>query len=421
MFREPIDINEAVQHVMEFSKKGKVETISFEVCDNRYLGEDIKATSNVPAFEKSPYDGFAVRSIDLQKASEINPVELKVLETIGAGELSRESVGQQEAVRIMTGAELPNGADGIIMLEECEEFTEESIPFIRIKRKVSERENVMEIGSEVKNNELLIKKGSQITPGIKAVLATFGYANVVVGKQPVVGVLATGTELLNVDEPLQRGKIRNSNGYMIQSQVKKAGGLAIDYGKLPDELEPSYNKMKEILDEVDLLITTGGVSVGDFDLIPDIYEKLGAKILFNKVAMRPGSVTTVAVHGEKLLFGLSGNPSACYVGFELFARPIMQTLLQSPQPYVKKVTATLMVDFPKANPFNRFVRAYYTLEDGRFHAHLAGIDKSNVVTSLAHATCFMILPGGTSSYKKGDTVELLLLNESMGDKTFLIK
>src|SRR5699024_3671798 len=171
---------------------------------------------------------------------------------------------------------------------------------------------------------------------------------------------ATGTELLDVDEELEPGKIRNSNAYMTASQILRAGADYLYLGKLADNLESSYHTIKNSLDKVDILITTGGVSVGDFDLMPEIYNRLNANILFNKVAMRPGSVTTVAKKGNQLLFGLSGNPSACYVGFELFTRPVIQKLLGVQTPYLQRTKAILAEDFPKYNPFTRFVRSYIT-------------------------------------------------------------
>ncbi|MEW8987401.1 MAG: molybdopterin-binding protein, partial [Bacillus sp. (in: firmicutes)] len=167
-------------------------------------------------------------------------------------------------------------------------------------------------------------------------------------------------------------------------------------------------------DKVDLLITTGGVSVGDFDFMPGIYEKMGAEVLFNKVAMRPGSVTTVAQYQGKLLFGLSGNPSACYVGFELFARPIIRTMLCNEKPHLRKETAILEVDFPKANPFTRFVRSATTIKNGSLVAAPSGLDKSNIVMSLAGANSLMILPGGTRGYEAGTNVDVLLLEDTTG-------
>lgn len=416
--RKPIPINEAVEKVMNYRLKGKKEKVSIHDCDNRRLAEPIIATNNVPSFNKSPYDGFAFRSIDTASASLHNPVEFEVVEHIGAGQVPVKTLLKGQATRIMTGAQIPNGADCVAMFEICKSYEKDNHTFMSIKRKMKIDQNIIKEGSEVTEGNVLVGAGMLINPGVKALLATFGYAEVVVAKKPIVGVIATGTELLDVDESLEPGKIRNSNAYMIASQIKQAGGEYKYFGKLADEFDPSYETIKKALDEVDILITTGGVSVGDFDLMPAIFDKLESRVLFNKVAMRPGSVTTVATRGDQLLFGLSGNPSACYVGFELFARPIIQHYLFNEMPYLKRINAALGADFPKPNPFTRFVRSYLTYENGRIQIHLAGMDKSNVVTSLANTTCFMVLPGGTRGFKAGDEVEALLLNEGEGQLVF---
>ena len=170
------------------------------------------------------------------------------------------------------------------------------------------------------------------------------------------------------------------------------------------------------LSQVDLLITTGGVSVGDFDLLPEIYERLGAEVLFNKVAMRPGSVTTVAQKEGKMLFGLSGNPSACYVGFELFARPMIRSMLFCEKQHLRKEKALLQADFPKANPFTRFVRSSLSFSNGQLVVEPSGMDKSNIVMSLSGANSFILLPGGTRGYTAGEIVDVLLLEDTVGSK-----
>ncbi|PAV28798.1 molybdopterin molybdenumtransferase [Virgibacillus profundi] len=416
--RKPIPINKAVEMVMNYRLKGQKEIISIHESDHRRLAEPIIAKNNVPSFDKSPYDGFALRSIDTDKASTNNPMEFEVVEHIGAGQVPTKTLGKGQATRIMTGAKIPDGADCIAMFEICKSYERNNNPFMSIKRKMNKDQNIIKEGSEVLEGKVLIEEGTIINPGVKALLATFGYNQVEVAKKPIVGIIATGTELLEVDEDLKPGKIRNSNAYMIASQINKAGGISKYYGKLADEFDTSYEAMKKALDEVDILITTGGVSVGDFDLMPAIYEKLKAEVLFNKVAMRPGSVTTVAVIEDKILFGLSGNPSACYVGFELFTRPIIQHYLYNKKPYLKRIKAILADGFPKPNPFTRFVRSYITYDNASVYVHLAGMDKSNVVTSLANSTCLMVLPGGTRGFKAGDEVEALLLDDMYGQSDF---
>lgn len=399
---------------MNFQLQGSTEYVLIEESFGRFLSEDLVATSDVPHFDRAPYDGFAVRSIDTTDASQSNPVELEVIDHIGAGMVSTKVVKQNQAIRIMTGAMMPEGTDCVVMFEVAKSFEKNGIPHISIKRSFKNGDNVSFRGEDAKEGEILVKKGTLINPGIQAMLATFGYKNVPVAKKPIVGLFATGTELLEVDDELVPGKIRNSNSHMIAAQIERAGGTVHYFGKLPDEFDTCFDAVKNGLDKVDLLVTTGGVSVGDFDYLPEIYEKLGAEVFFNKVAMRPGSVTTVAHLNGKLLFGLSGNPSACYVGFELFARPILRKCLFSEKPHLRKEKAILEADFPKANPFTRFVRSSAFIQEGRLKATPSGLDKSNIIMSLAGANSLMILPGGTRGFTAGTEIEVLLLEDQTG-------
>ncbi|WP_078555241.1 gephyrin-like molybdotransferase Glp [Bacillus alkalicellulosilyticus] len=407
--RKPIPVKEAVAHVLSYITTQPIEYVSIEESDGRVVGEDIKATHDVPPFDKSPYDGFAVRAEDTYHASAEDPVRLEVIEEIGAGHVATKVPEPFQAIRIMTGAQIPVGTDTVIMFELTKELEIEGKPYIEIRRKLKLGDNISKQGEDAKEGTSLVKKGSTIHAGIKALLATFGYAKVPVCKPPKVGIFATGTELLEVDEELEPGKIRNSNAYMVASQVKQAGAIPHYYGKLVDDFDQCYEAIASCLDEVDYVITTGGVSVGDYDYLPAIYEKLGATVLFNKIAMRPGSVTTVAELNGKLLFGLSGNPSACFVGFELLVRPVIRSGFSDPKPHLQKEQAMLAADFPKPNPFSRFVRSRVTIQQGQLSVAPTGLDKSGVVTSLADANALLVLPGGTRGYEGGATVDVLLL------------
>lgn len=414
--RKPIPVGDAVKKIMECSLKGEMERISIDESYGRFLGEDLTATSDVPHFDRSPYDGFAIRAEDTAEASSGHPVEFEVIDHIGAGMVSNKVLHKNQAVRIMTGAMMPEGADAVAMFETATTTEKNGKNYMTLKRSFKKGDNVSFRAEDARKGDVLVDKGTRINPGIQAMLATFGYATVPVAKEPVVGVFATGTELLKVDDPLVPGKIRNSNSYMIAAQIERAGGKSHYFGDLPDDFATCFAAIKEALEKVDLLITTGGVSVGDFDYLPEIYQKLGAHVLFNKVAMRPGSVTTVAEYHGKLLFGLSGNPSACYVGFELFARPAIRKMLFSRKPHLRKEKAVLDADFPKANPFTRFVRSTLTIADGRLRVAPSGIDKSNIIMSLSGANSLMILPGGTRGFAAGDEVAVLLLEDQTGSE-----
>ncbi|MED3717535.1 gephyrin-like molybdotransferase Glp [Geobacillus thermodenitrificans] len=412
--RTPIPVAEAINRVMCYAGVGEEETVPLRQSYGRYLAEDLCADHDVPPFDRSPYDGFAIRAADSQEAGLNHPVEFEVIEAIGAGQVATKTVGPFQAVRLMTGAQIPNGCDAVVMLELTKQYERDGKTYMSIKRPFRPRDNISFQGEDAKKGTPLVKKGTRINPGVAALLATFGYAEVKVAKKPRIGLFATGSELLDVSEPLVPGKIRNSNAYMIEAQALKSGAELIYFGQLADDLDACFHAVREALDQVDMLITTGGVSVGDYDYLPAIYERLQANVLFNKIAMRPGSVTTVAEWNGKLLFGLSGNPSACYVGYELFVRPVVRTRLFSTKPYLKKVKATLGADFPKPNPFTRFVRSRVEAIDGRLIVKPVGMDKSNIVTSLAAANALMVLPGGTRGFAKDDEVDVWLLDDDEG-------
>ncbi|MCA1002029.1 molybdopterin molybdotransferase MoeA [Bacillus thuringiensis] len=414
--RTPISVAEAVARVMEYAYQGEIEKVSLIESYGRTLGEDVIADHDVPHFDRSPYDGFAIRAEDTKEASSSNPIMFEVIGEIGAGFVFTEEVKAFQAVRIMTGAAIPAGCNAVVMLELTEAFAENEKTYMALKRSFAAGDNISFKGEDVKQNSILVKKGTVINPGVAALLATFGYSTVYVVKQPVIGSVTTGSELLEVHEQLKPGKIRNSNSYMVAAQIERAGGIVQYYGQFADDFETCYNIVKKAIKEVDILITTGGVSVGDYDYLPAIYEELQANVLFNKIAMRPGSVTTVAELEGKLLFGLSGNPSACYVGCELYVRPVIETYLHKKNPHLYRVEAILQKDFPKANPFTRFVRGRVEIVDGQLQVTPVGLDKSSAISSLAEANAFIVLPGGTRGFEAGITVSVLLLELNVGSE-----
>lgn len=362
--RHPIPVSEAIQRVMKQNIEMKTTTVNIYESEGYILAEDIVATYDIPRFDKSPYDGFAVRSVDTVGASSDNRIQFKVIDHIGAGSVSTKQLEAGQAVRIMTGAEMPQGADAVIMLEQ----TVETAEGFTIRKPFESLENVSVKGEET----------------------------------------ATGSELVDIDAPLEPGKIRNSNGPMIDALLRKERIEAELYKIQQDDFDSSLAVVKKAFDEHDIVITTGGVSVGDFDYLPDIYKALNADVLFNKVAMRPGSVTTVAVSEGKYLFGLSGNPSACYSGFELFVKPAMYHMMHAEKCYPSMVRATLMEDFKKANPFTRFIRANVVLTGREATVRPSGFNKSGAVVSIAHSNAMIVLPGGTRGFEQGHDVQVIL-------------
>lgn len=414
MIRKPIPVKEAVQLVMGKCNILKSESVKLEDAYGRVLAEPIVAKHDVPPFDRSAFDGYAIRAIDSTEASEIKPASFQVIGEIGAGQVGEEPIGEYEAYRIMTGAILPKHADAIVMLEDTMETNEGFI----ITKPFQENDNISFQGEDAKTGELLIEKGSVIHPGTIALLATFGYASVQVARYPVVSIVSTGTELLDVGDELVPGKIRNSNGPMLQGQLKRMDIPYKSYGMMEDDLDSCTELIKKALNKSDIVITTGGVSVGDYDYLPEIYKRIGAEVLFDKVMMRPGSVTTVAVVGDKFLFGLSGNPSACFTGFELFTRPAILKMMGNTSPFMPRMTAILGEDFSKKNPFTRFIRAIWRMEKGVPVVVPAGFNKSNAVSSIARGNCLIALPGGSEGYTKGMEVDVLLLGQEWGVPTW---
>ena len=417
--RTPVPVNEAIRRVMSHAKTGSKTLIPIEDSLGYFLAEDLIADHDVPAFDRSPYDGFAVRAEDTASARVGHAVELEVIGEIGAGSVHVGVVRVNQTVRIMTGAQIPEGCDAVIMLEDVEEVILDGRDFIQIEQVLQHLENVTLTGEDTKQGEILVEKGTYINPGVMALLATFGYREVPVSRKPKIGIISTGSELLEIDAPLEPGKIRDSNSSMLTGQIERSGGFPILFGQFEDDFTLCYNQVVDALEKVDILLTTGGVSVGDYDYIPEILEKLEADVLFNKIKMRPGSVTTIAAVNGKLLFGLSGNPSSCYVGFELYARPIIRTFLHSKQPFLRSEIVQLGAAFTRPNPFDRFVRGNLYFENGRGVALPIGLDKPNIVTSLAGADVLIMLLGGTDIYEEKMEVTVLLLEGQHGDPTWL--
>lgn len=414
--RKSIPVAESISRIMQHVTPLNAETIALEHAVGRVLAEPIVARNSIPPFDRSPYDGFAIRAANSVGASGENRVLFTVIGEIGAGHVVEQPVGEFEAYRIMTGAQIPEDADAVVMFEQ----TVESSNGFTIRKEFKVGENVSYKGEDAAEGERLIEAGTRIHAGTIALLATFGYAQVNVATRPVVGILSTGTELLDVSDELVPGKIRNSNGPMVKAQLERLGVPFQVYGTEIDDLDACTDVVKQALSETDALITTGGVSVGDYDYLPKIYERLGATVLFNKVSMRPGSVTTVAVLGNKLLFGLSGNPSACFTGFELFARPALLSMMGDTAPYMPRMKARLSEDFTKPNPFTRFVRAVWHMSENGISVAPAGFNKSNAVSSIARGNCLIVLPSGTRGFTAGDEVDVLLIGSDQGVEDWVL-
>jgi molybdopterin molybdotransferase len=408
--REIVDVWDAQKRLEPWIRPLGTEKVKLTDSIGRYLGENVVATHDFPHFRRSMMDGFAVRSADTKGASEERPVALQVIESIPCGAVPTKKLTANTAARIMTGAMIPEGADSVVMIELTEQMQKDGQTYTVVKKETRPNENVIPIGLEMAKGTLILEKGRKINPGEAALLAAFGYDTVTVSRRPTVAIFATGSELLDVSEPLEPGKIRNSNSYMVAAQVLNAGGLPVLLEKVPDDVGLAKSMILDAMEKVDLVITTGGASVGDYDILVDIFEQWDGKMLFNKVAMRPGSPTTVGVWRDKFLFALSGNPGACFVGFELFVRPVIWGMQGKPDIYLPSFSAFLAEDYKKNDSFYRIVRGKSEVKDGKIYVRSAGIDQSNVLSSIRDTDCLIVIPRDRKVMNAGEMVKVLRLN-----------
>jgi molybdopterin molybdotransferase len=404
--RETVTVAEATERLLKHARVMPQEYVELDQADGRILAVDLEATCPLPPFARSAVDGYAVRSADTAGTSPDTPVTLRVIETIMAGDVPERTLSQGEAARIMTGGMIPSGADAVIMFEQTVDPGMET-ETVAVKREMRAGENIIKQAEEVAERQIVLQAGEPINPGSVAVLATFGYTRVPVSRKPRVGLLPTGNELVAPHQPLVPGKIRDSNTSMLAALIREAGGIPVVYPSLPDDYGKTSAMIEEKIGEVDLLITTGGVSVGDMDVIAAFVDRADAEILFNRVAMRPGSPTTAADFQGKLLCALSGNPGACYVGFELFIRPLLKKMLGCRDPYLREMEALLVGDYVKPCPYPRYLRGKLSVEDTVLHARPDIHDKASPLISLKESECLIVIPAGGKGKRAGERVKVI--------------
>lgn len=408
--RKPITPATAQQKIAEYVHITDTEKVSLYTAGDRFLAEDIQAPHPYPHFRRSGMDGYAVIASDIESASSHHMIWLEVVDNIPCGQTPSVILTTGTAARIMTGAMVPDEADTVVMLEMTEIKEENGQSFVGFKRPLEQGRNITPIGLEVQAGDILLTRGSQIGAGEISVLATFGVYEVEVYIRPQVAIFSTGTELLSVEEPIAPGKIRNSNSLMLAEQVKAAGGEPHVLGAIVDDLELARTTMLDALASYDIVISSGGVSVGDYDVMGDLVRSDEVEMLFNKISMRPGSVTTGAVKDGKLLFALSGNPGACFVGCELLVCPTIRQMMNSKRDYLPQWGATLGSDYHKINSFTRYVRGSMTVEDGKVIAYPATLDESNVMVTIKDSDCLIIIPPTSEVLPAGTAVSLLRLS-----------
>ncbi len=387
-----------------------VRVPDWERCDllsagGRVVAQEIQADRDLPPFPRATRDGFAVRASDVATV----PAQLKAVAEIAAGQdVSNVVVGRGECAEIMTGAAVPSGADAVVMVE----YTERTDNEITVQRSVESGENIVPRGAEAREGQVLLQTGARLTPAAIAIAASVGLSELVVFKQPRVAILSTGDELVDVPAHPEPHQIRNSNSYSLAAQVIRAGSIPVPLPIAPDD-EPILKHLIEQGLSSDLLLLTGGVSMGKYDLVEKVLSQFGADFLFTGVQIQPGKPAVfgrVKWNGEtKYFFGLPGNPVSTMVTFELFARPVIEALSgTTPQP-LRYTQAKLKKEIKTKTGLTRFLPAEVTGKFGSLEVQLVQWHGSGDMVATARANCLAVIPPDRERIGAGEMISVLNL------------
>ena len=404
-----ISVEQALEKVLSYVPVLDEEERPILDCLGQVLAEDITSSINVPPLDNAAMDGYAVRSSDTRGASRQSPRFLRVIETVAAGSISKSKLKPGTAIRIMTGAPIPEGADSVVRFEDTDELQREGTPTeIGILREVKVGSHIRRAGEDIARDSIVLRQGTVIRPSEIGVLASLGRSTVRVIRRPVVAILATGNELVDIEQPLPPDKIYNSNTYSVAALVAHYGGVPNILGIALDSEDSLVTKLRSALNS-DMLITTGGVSMGDYDVVKDILAREG-EIAFWQVRMKPGKPLAFGrINGIPHL-GLPGNPVSSMVTFELFARPAILKMMGKKN--LAKPTIQAIVENPVVNSDGRriFARAVVEKRHGQYFARLTGPQGSGILTSMSLANGLVIVPEDKAGVEAGDIVQVMMLD-----------
>ncbi|MFH1016300.1 MAG: gephyrin-like molybdotransferase Glp [Chloroflexota bacterium] len=410
-----ISVEQAFEKILSYVPVLEPEQAPILDTPGQVLAEDIFSDINIPPLDNAAMDGYAIRARDTAEAGAKSPAVLRVIDTVIAGAISTKEVTPGTAIRIMTGAPVPQGADAVVRFEDTDETERKGAAQneIGVLCKLKPGTNIRRAGEDVVKGSLILKKGTVIRPAEVGVLASLGKSKASVIRRPVVAVLATGNELVEVGKPLPPGRIYNSNTYSVAALVKRYGGIPKILGIALDTEKSLIEKLRQGQD-ADMLITSGGVSAGDYDMVKDVLAKEG-EITFWTVRMKPGKPlafgTIKGGKGRSIPhLGLPGNPVSSMVTFELFARPAIFKMMGKKNFTKPAVEATL--EEPIANTDGRrvFVRTIVEKRGGKFYARLTGPQGSGILTSMSLANGLVVVPEDKAEVKAGETVKVMMLD-----------
>ena len=417
-----LNVEEALEKILQAVDVLETEEVPILDSLGQVLAADVRSNINVPPLDNSAMDGFAVRAEDTRGAGEKSPRMLRVIDTVMAGSISRRKVTPGMAIRIMTGAPVPAGADAVVQFENTDEekrrdaATGRPAEQVGVLSPVISGQNIRRSGEDIARGSVVLGKGRVIRPAEIGVMASVGLGRVKVTRRPVVAVLSTGNELTEVGEPLPEGKIYDSNAYSIAALVKRYGCIPRMLGIARDDEAELVSKLKEASD-ADMLLTTGGVSMGDYDMVKDILARDG-QIVFWQVKVKPGKplafgkIKGKARDGRERSIphlGLPGNAVSCMVSFELFVRPALLKMMGKTvfgKPSVEAIAEDILHNKEGRRLYNR---AIVERRDGHYYARLTGPQGSGVLTSMSQANGLVVIPEGVT-IQKGETVQALMLD-----------
>lgn len=386
-----IRYEEALKIVADNTKTGKAEKIPLGESIGRVLREDVFSDINMPPFNRSAVDGYACRRADLED-------ELEIIDTIRAGQSSKKTIGPRECIRIMTGSPVPEGADTVIMVEETVESSYSRIRFTGAGTKA----NISRFAEDVMEGDLVLAKGTIIQPQHIAILAAVGHVEPLVAIKPKVAVIATGDEIVEPHLKPGLAQIRNSNGTQLVAQIIKAGAIPKYMGIASDSEEATLDKIRSSMKNHDVVLLTGGISMGTFDFVPSVMEKAGVKILFRTIALQPGKPTIFGVRNLKRIFGLPGNPVSSFTIFEILVKPMLWKMMGA-KDFLKTLRLPLGMDYERKRS-DRLQWIPVEIRDGRvFPLEYHG---SAHIFSLASADAIAAIPLKINKLSAGDLIDV---------------
>jgi len=400
-----IDYQDALCAVIAKAKPLPGESVPLAEALGRTLAGDIRAGEDIPPFSKATMDGYAVRAADTWPQGNAGAVELEVTEDLPAGRVSRKTLAPGQAVRIMTGAPLPKGADSVVMVED----TKKAGARVKILHPVSPGDNIGHAGEDVKKGEFILEKGEVIRPAEVGMLAALGKAFIRVSRRPLVAVIATGDEIVEPGQKMRPGKIRNSNGHALRAMALEAGAK-VSYLGIARDRNPSLKHKIQRAGTADILVLSGGVSVGDYDLVKDELRGLGVRPVFWQVRIKPGKPVFFGVRAKQLVFGLPGNPTSAMVTFHLFVRSAINGMLGRKAAGPKAGKAVLERDVSLKPGRMQFLRATAVGDGPELRVNPYPNQKSGVLRSMVRSRLLIIVPADASRLEKGRTVDVIFMD-----------